>query len=38
MDHKQNKLIITENAQGDCTDGHLSGSLEMNPTLHKNVI
>lgn len=35
IDHKQNKLIIIENAQGDHMDGHLSDILEMNPTLGK---
>lgn len=36
IDHKQNKLIIIENAQGDYLDGHLSDILEMNPTLGKS--
>lgn len=38
IDHKQNKLIIIENAQGDHMDGHLSDILEMNPTLGKSAI
>lgn len=36
IDHKQNKLTIIENAQGDYLDGHLSDILEMNPTWGKS--